>query len=201
MKKKLTMILTALFLVMGTAWAQTRVLKLTSEQIGTTYPYALTDGDAAKVFELTDLTIAVKVNTPASLSGRKALFCTSDPTQDANTSAASTGSHYVAYGTSDANSSYLASCVTGDRFSAGSIPTNTEEVILVYILNSTENNYRAYIRGESVMDRNFGTYEIATPKMVKEDHANAKIYIPGIQPSIKKQVQNFRNTLPEALIL
>ena len=31
--------------------------------------------------------------------------------------------------------------------------------------------------------------------------ANAKIYIPGIQSSIKKQVQNFRNTLPEALIL
>ena len=195
MKKKLTMILTALFLVMGTAWAQTRVLKLTSEQIGTTYPYALTDGDAAKVFELTDLTIAVKVNTPASLSGRKALFCTSDPTQDANTSAASTGSHYVAYGTSDANSSYLASCVTGDRFSAGSIPTNTEEVILVYILNSTENNYRAYIRGESVMDRNFGTYEIATPKMVKEDHANAKIYIGGGVKADNTTFETFNGTI------
>ena len=77
----------SLFLVLGTAWAQTRVLKLTDEQIGTTYPYALTDEDAAKVFELTNLTIAVKVNTPASLSGRCALFCTSDPTKDANTSA------------------------------------------------------------------------------------------------------------------
>ncbi len=195
MKKKLTMIFTALFLCMGTAWAQTRVLKLTSEQIGTTYPYALTDGDAAKVFGLTDLTIAVKVNTPASLSGRKALFCTSDPTQDANTSAAPTGSHYVAYGTSDANSSYLASCVTGDRFSAGSIPTNTEEVILVYILNSTENNYRAYIRGESVMDRNFGTYEIATPKMVKEDHANAKIYIGGGVKADNTTFETFNGTI------
>ena len=195
MKKKLTMIFTALFLCMGTAWAQTRVLKLTSEQIGTTYPYALTDGDAAKVFGLTDLTIAVKVNTPASLSGRKALFCTSDPTQAANTSAAPTGSHYVAYGTSDANSSYLASCVTGDRFSAGSIPTNTEEVILVYILNSTENNYRAYIRGESVMDRNFGTYEITTPKMVKEDHANAKIYIGGGVKADNTTFETFNGTI------
>ena len=193
------MLLASLFLVLGSAWAQTQVLKLTSGQIGTTYPYALTDEDAAKVFELTDLTIAVKVNTPESLSGRHALFCTSDPTKDANTSAMATNSHYVAYGTSvDAkgvHSSYLASCINGDKYSDGTIPVNTEDVVLVYVLNTTTNNYKAYINGAEVMDRNFGGYEIATPKMVEEDYDNAKIYIGGGVKADKPAFETFNGTI------
>ena len=195
MKKKLTMLLASLFLVLGTAWAQTRVLKLTGEQIGTTYPYALTDEDAAKVFGLTDLTIAVKVNTPESLSGRRALFCTSDPTQNANTSAMGTNSHYVAYGLSGANSGYLASCVAGDRYTGGTVSANTEDVVLVYVLNPTNNKFIGYINESEFMNRNFGNYEIATPKMVKEDYANAKIYIGGGVKADNAAFETFNGTI------
>ena len=189
------MLMASLFLVLGTAWAQTRVLKLTDEQIGTTYPYALTDEDAAKVFGLTDLTIAVKVNTPASLSGRRALFCTSDPTKDANTSAMGTNSHYVAYGLNGANSGYLASCVAGDRYTAGTVSANTEDVVLVYVLNPTNNKFIGYINKSEFMNRNFGSYEIATPKMVKEDYANAKIYIGGGVKADKAAFETFNGTI------
>ena len=154
----------------GLVWSTT--------EVGTA-PYQLPEEDAAKIFALSDLTVAVKVTTPATLADRKAIFCTSDPTQAANTDAMPTGSAYVAYGTSGANLSYLASCKTGDRYSSGTVPAGTEDVVLVYVLNPTNNNFKAYINGVSVMDRNFGGYEIATPKMVKEDHAGAQIYIGG----------------------
>ncbi len=166
-----------MFITIG-AMAQTPVLELTSEQIGTSYPYELTDEDAQKVYALTDLTVVVKMNT-AAMENRMALFCTSDPTATANSSAMPTNSAYVAYGTSGTNISYLASCVTGDRYSGGTVPANSEDVVLAYVLNPTNTNFKAYINGTSVMDRNFGGYEIATPAMVKADHANAKIYIGG----------------------
>ncbi|MBQ1253959.1 MAG: hypothetical protein IIY05_06410, partial [Alistipes sp.] len=53
------------------------ILDLTAEQIGTTYPYQLNDEEAAKIFALNDITVAVKFNT-SSLGGRKALFATAD---------------------------------------------------------------------------------------------------------------------------
>lgn len=202
MKKKLTMLFTSLFLMLGTAWAQTRVLKLTDEQIGTTYPYALTDEDAAKVFGLTNLTIAVKVNTPASLSGRHALFCTSDPTQNANTSAKGKDSHYVAYGTSDATIGYLASCVTGDRFTKGGLTANANDVVLVYVINPSNKTCKLYINGEvksswvnAHTDGFMSGYEIATPKMVKEDYANAKIYIGGGVKADNAAFETFNGTI------
>ena len=175
--RKFTLLIASLFITIG-AMAQTPVLELTSEQIGTSYPYELTDEDAQKVYALTDLTVVVKMNT-AAMENRMALFCTSDPTATANSSAMPTNSAYIAYGTSGANISYLASCVTGDRYSGGTVPANSEDVVLAYVLNPTNTNFKAYINGTSVMDRNFGGYEIATPAMVKADHANAKIYIGG----------------------
>ena len=175
--KKFTLLIASLFITIG-AMAQTPVLELTSEQIGTSYPYELTDEDAQKVYALTDLTVVVKMNT-AAMENRMALFCTSDPTATANSSAMPTNSAYIAYGTSGANISYLASCVTGDRYSGGTVPANSEDVVLAYVLNPTNTNFKAYINGTSVMDRDFGSYEIATPAMVKADHANAKIYIGG----------------------
>ena len=176
--RKFTLFLSLFFAMALTAMAQstTPVLRLT--EIGTA-PYQLSEEDAAKVFALTDLTIALKVNTPSAMSGRKALFCTSDPTKAANVDAMPAGSAYVAYGTNEATTAYLASCKAGDRFTTGSIPAGKEDVVLVYVLNPTENNFKAYINGVAVMDRNFGTYEIATPAMVKEDHADAAIYIGG----------------------
>jgi hypothetical protein len=115
--RKFTLFLSLFFAMALTAMAQstTPVLRLT--EIGTA-PYQLSEEDAAKVFALTDLTIALKVNTPSAMSGRKALFCTSDPTKAANVDAMPSGSAYVAYGTNDATTAYLAAVVgarTNDR--------------------------------------------------------------------------------------
>lgn len=162
------------------------VLELTSEQIGTA-PYQLSDEDAAKVFALSDMTVALKVTTPASMNNiRYALFCTSDPTQAANTDAKGTNSAYVAYGTSNQNIGYLASCKTGDRFTSGTIPLATEDVVLVYVISPTNNLFQIYMNGSLVKEWNnahsdgfMSGYEIATPQMVKADYENANIYIGG----------------------
>ena len=168
----------SLFLTVG-AMAQTPVLELTAEQIGTKYPYQLNDEEAAKIFALENITVAVKFNT-ASLNGRQALFATADPTKAANTDAMGTNSYYVAYGMNNADIGYLASWRDGDRYTAGNcIPANAEENVAVFVINPTNNNFRSYINGRNIADRHFGTYEIATPGMVKADHKNAKIYIGG----------------------
>ncbi len=161
------------------------VLELTSEQIGA-YPYQLNEEDAAKVFALNDLTVAVKVNTPATMSGRAALLCTADPTQEANTSAEGTNSRYVAYGVSDAAIGYLASWEAGDRFTQGGVPAGANDTELVYVINPTNNTFKLYINGTLArewVDANpagfMAGYEIATPGMVKADHSAANIYIGG----------------------
>lgn len=149
-------------------------------------PYQLSDEDAAKIFALTDITVAIKLNTPEALNSRYALFCTSDPTQAANTDAKGTNSAYVAYGIYNNNFGYLASCKTGDRFTGGNIATSTQDVVLVYVINPSNNSFKMYMDGtlirEWVNAHNDGFmtgYEIATPKMVKEDYEGAQIYIGG----------------------
>lgn len=149
-------------------------------------PYQLSDEDAAKIFALTDITVAIKLNTPEALNSRYALFCTSDPTQAANTDAKGTNSAYVAYGIYNNNFGYLASCRSGDRFTGGTIETSTQDVVLVYVINPSNNSFKMYMDGtlirEWVNAHNDGFmtgYEIATPKMVKEDYEGAQIYIGG----------------------
>ena len=170
----------SLFLTVG-AMAQTLVLELTAEQIGTKYPYQLNDEEAAKIFALENITVAVKFNT-ASLNGRQALFATADPTKAANTDAMGTNSYYVAYGMNNADIGYLASWRDGDRYTAGNcIPANAEENVAVFVINPTNNNFRSYINGQNIADRNFGGYEIASPAMVKADYPDANIYIGGAE--------------------
>ena len=182
--RKFTFFLALMVAMVTTAFAQTPVLEFSAEQIGT-YPYQLNEEDAAKVFALTDLTVAVKINT-AGISGRRGLFVTSDPTQAKNTAAEGTASRYVAYGLNADNISYLASWRSGDRFSGGAKFTANSEVVCVYVINPTNGKCELYLNG--ALDRSWsGTnpngfmsgYEIATPAMVKANHANANIYIGG----------------------
>ena len=174
-----------LVLLSGAAMAQTPVLELSAEQIGTNYPKQLSEDDAAKVFELADLTIAVRINTKAT-SGRKALFATSDPTQAANTNSEGTSSRYVGYGIDNANVGYLASWKNGDKFTKSGITANTEDLVVVYVINPTAVTYKMFVNGvnkgqwvNSHTDGFMNGYEIATPAMVKENHTNANIYIGG----------------------
>ena len=189
--RKFTLFLMSLFLTVG-AMAQDPVLELTADQIGTEYPKQLSDDDAAKVYALTDLTVAVRINTK-SVSGRMSLFATSDPTKAANTDAEGTNSRYVGFGMNGADVGYLASWRTGDRFTGkthSGIVANSNDMIVVYVINPTNNIFRAYVNGvqerawENAHNDGFMSgYEIATPGMVKADHSNACIYIGGAKNS------------------
>ena len=158
--------------------AQTPVV--TVDNIGTA-PYKLDDADAAKIFELENLTVVLDVTTAASLSERGAFFCVADPAQAIPGSFSGTNTSFMACGHVNASIAYLAAAKDGQHFSTGTIPANST-IKIAYVFDKTNNKFKSYIGDTNTgwtMDRDFGTYEIATPKMVKEDFANANIYIGG----------------------
>ena len=172
--RKFTLFLVSLFLTVG-AMAQTPVV--TVDNIGTA-PYKLDDADAAKIFELENLTVLVDVTT-TTLSGRGAFFCVADPAQAVPSSFSGTNTSFMACGHNNQGGAYIAAANSGQHFSTGTIPNNTANVKLAYVFDITNNLFKIYINGSQVMSRNFGSYEIASPKMVKADFANANIYIGG----------------------
>ena len=175
--RKFTLFLVSLFLTVG-AMAQTPVV--TIDNIGTA-PYKLDDADAAKIFELENLTVVLDVTTAASLSGRGAFFCVADPAQTVPGSFSGTNTSFMACGHVNASIAYLAAAKDGQHFSTGTIPANST-IKIAYVFDKTNNKFKSYIGDTNTgwtMDRDFGTYEIATPKMVKADFANANIYIGG----------------------
>ncbi len=160
------------------AWAQTPVVQVSN--IGTA-PFQLSDEDAAKIFELDNLTVVLDVTTAASLSDRGAFFCVADPAQPVPSSFSGTNTSYMACGHNGAGIAYIAAAKGGQHFSTGTIPANST-IRIAYVFDKTNNKFKSYIGDTNTgwtMDRNLGTYEIATPKMVKEDFENAKIYIGG----------------------
>lgn len=175
--KKILLLMTMILTCVGT-WAQTPVVHVSN--IGTA-PFQLSDEDAAKIFELDNLTVVLDVTTAASLSGRGAFFCVADPAQAVPGSFSGTNTSYMACGHVNASIAYIAAAKDGQHFSTGTIPANST-IRIAYVFDKTNNKFKAYIGDTNTgwtMDRNFGTYEIATPKMVKEDFENAKIYIGG----------------------
>ena len=172
-------------------WAEvvetpTPVVELNYEHFPGSYPFELDETNSNKIFELTDLTIAVQIKTK-NIGGRMALLATSDATQSKNTNAEGMNSRYVAYGMNDADPGYLASWRVGDRFTGrtnSGVTANTRTLVVVYVINPTNKIFKVYVNGqqEKSWTHNVGFmdgYEIATPGMVKADHSNAKIYIGG----------------------
>ena len=141
-------------------------------------PYKVSDEDAAKIFNLENLTVLVDVTT-TTLSGRGAFFCVADPAQAVPSSFSGTNTSFMACGHNNQGGAYIAAANSGQHFSTGTIPNNTANVKLAYVFDITNNLFKIYINGSQVMSRNFGSYEIASPKMVNADFANANIYIGG----------------------
>ena len=172
--RKITLFIASLFMTIA-AMAQTPVVELS--QIGTA-PYLLSDADATKIFDMQNLTVAMEVTT-GTMSGRGAFFCVADPDQPVPENFSGTNTSFMACGHVGQAPAYIAAAKDGQHFSTSSIPNNTESVKLVYVFDKTNNKFKIYVNGSEVMNRNFNNYEIATPKMVKEDYPNAKIYIGG----------------------
>ena len=131
------------------AFAPQPLVELTNLD-GITYPYAANDTVAAKVFEKQDITIAIDVTMPASLSNntRYALVCAADPTRSI-TGATKTNSPYVACGLNGNYPAYLPSSYNGDKFTYRdfSFAVNTNYKV-VYVIDKTNNKFFVYVNGQ-----------------------------------------------------
>ncbi len=192
--KKFTLLIASLFITIG-AMAQTPVLEVgkIGNMTANVVPHALSEADAAKVFELENLTVVVKLTTNATMSGRGALVCASDPNQATKTDATPTNSPYVACGSNNTDIGYLASSKDGDRFTNSALRTNTEHT-LAFVFDVENNLFKSYCDGVQIVSRNFGSYEIASFKMVKEDYPDANIYI-GAGVTSNGNIDTFDGTI------
>ena len=152
-----------------------------------TYPYAIDDALAAKVFAKENITIALDIVTASSMSSRGAIVCASDPAQAAATSAIGTAvSPYIALGQhSDGRVSYLRSARNGDQYSGTSLDAATSYK-LIYVINGTQ-SIQAFkcVDGTVTSLLNRGTTNnesinwLQNLKQVADNYNGAKLYIGG----------------------
>ena len=153
------------------------------EGLGTqTYPYAIDDALADKVFAKENITIAVDVTMPASMAAntRYALVCAADPTQAA-TGATKTNSPYVAYGLNGSNPAYLPSSAGGDKFTYSDFAfTGNTNYKVVYVIDRTNKKFSIYVDGalESSAEYPVNGYELQSFSNFATN-TNAKLYIGG----------------------
>ena len=145
-----------------------------------TYPYAVEANLASKVFAQENITIAVDVTMPASMSGRQAFVCGADPTQAA-TGATKKNSPYIAYGLYGNQPAYLASSNGGDRFTYRDFSaTASTNYKVVYTIDKTNGVFKIYVNGELKSTGNYpnSDYELQSFSNFA-GNANAKLYIGG----------------------
>ena len=144
------------------------------------YPYAVSDAIASKVFAKENLTIALDVTMPASISAntRYALVCAADPTQGV-TGATKTNSPYIGFGLNGSNPVYLPSSANGDKFTyrdfAFSGGTNYK---VVYVINKAQQTFSVYVNGSL---KSSATYPVQGYELQSfsnfATNSNAKLYI------------------------
>lgn len=159
-----------------------------------TYPYAVDAALAAKVFAQDNITIALDLTMPASMSTntRYALVTAADPTQGV-TGATKTNSPYVAFGLNGSNPAYLPSSASGDKFTYRdhSFAGNTNYKV-VYVIDRTNKKFSVYVDGvlKSSADYPISGYELQSFSNFASN-ANAKLYIGGGVVSTNAQYDKF----------
>lgn len=157
-----------------------------------TYPYAVDAALAAKVFAQENITIALDVTMPASMSGRQAFVCGADPTQAA-TGATKNNSPYIAYGLYGNQPAYLASSNGGDRFTYRDFSaTASTNYKVVYTIDKTNGVFKIYVNGELKSTGNYPNsgYELQSFSNFASN-PNAKLYIGGGVVSTNAQYDKF----------
>ncbi len=145
-----------------------------------TYPYAVDAALAQKVFSKENITIALDVTMPASMSGRQALVCAADPTKGV-TGATKTNSPYVGFGLYGSNPVYLPSSSDGDRFTYRDFAfTGSTNYKVVYVIDRANKQFSVYVDGAL---KSSATYPVSGYELQSFsnflDNANAKLYIGG----------------------
>ena len=147
-----------------------------------TYPYAIDDALAAKVFAKENITIALDVTMPASLAAntRYALVCAADPTKEA-TGTTKTNSPYVAYGLNGSNPAYLPSSSGSDKFTYRDFSfTGNTNYKVVYVIDRTNKKFSIYVDGALKSSAGYPVngYELQSFSNFASN-VNAKLYIGG----------------------
>ena len=146
------------------------------------YPYAAPANVASQVFAKENITIAIDVTMPASLSNntRYALVCAADPTKG-GTGATKTNSPYVGFGLNGSNPVYLPSSASGDKFTYRdhSFAGNTNYKV-VYVIDKVNQQFSVYVNGAL---KSTATYPVVGYDLQSfsnfATNENAKLYIGG----------------------
>ena len=144
-----------------------------------TYPYALDAALAAEIFDKTNLTIAIDVTMPSSISGRKVLVGAADPSEAPRGTAIGTNpSPYVGLGMNGSNLAYITSSRGGDVYTARTTPLSVStNYKIVYVLDKSNNTFKSYINGTLENTNSLGgSFQDFAHLATNE---NAKVYIGG----------------------
>ncbi len=144
-----------------------------------TYPYALDDALADNIFSKTNLTIAIDVTMPSSISGRKVLVGAADPSEAPRGTAIGTNpSPYVGLGMNGSNLAYITSSRGGDVYTAKTTPLSVStNYKIVYVLDKSNNTFKSYINGTLENTNSLGTSFQDFAHLATNN--NAKVYIGG----------------------
>ena len=144
-----------------------------------TYPYALDDALADKIFEKENLTIAIDVTMPSSMSGRQILVGATDPTQAPISSAiGTTASPYVGLGLNGNYIAYITSSRGGDIYTQrGTSLTASTNYKIVYVLDKSNNTFKSYVNASTPQSNSLGASFQDFAHLATNE--NAKIYIGG----------------------
>ena len=146
------------------------------------YPYAASEAVASQVFAQENLTIAVDVTMPASMSAntRYALVCAADPTLGV-TGATKTNSPYVAVGLNGSNPAYLPSSASGDKFTYRDFTfSGSTNYKVVYVIDKTNSTFKVYVNGALMSTATYPVvgYELQSLSNFA-NNANARLYVGG----------------------
>jgi hypothetical protein len=156
--------------------AQTPFAKLLDVE-DATYPYEVSSETAAQIMSKTNLTVAVDVTMPASISGRKVLVGAADPTQRASSTAIGTAaSPYVGLGMNGSNLAYITSSRGGDVYTSRntSLSASTNYKI-VYVLDKSNTTFKSYINGTLESTNSLGSSFQDFAHLATNE--NAKVYV------------------------
>lgn len=150
------MLLLLLILLSPAVWAQEPFL--TIDMTGKSYPYEVPEADAAKVFEKSNVTIAIELTPAASMSGRGCFVCVADPSAAQRTTAVGNAvSEYYAFGHYNSNPALLKSSRAGDRYTANSFAMSSgERLTLTVSLQSGA--YKLYKNSDDAFENRSGAY-------------------------------------------
>ena len=146
------------------------------------YPYAVSNEVASKIFAKENITIAIDVTMPASMSNntRYALVCAADPTKGV-TGATKTNSPYVAFGLNGSNPVYLPSSANGDKFTYRDFTfSGNTNYKVVYVIDKTNQQFSIYVNGALKSTANYPVQDYELQSFSNfASNSNAKLYIGG----------------------